>query len=711
MVLVLEQKNNRATAGAKSRREDPERRRPLDQVRNIGIIAHIDAGKTTTSERILFYAGVVHKMGEVHDGTTVMDWMTQEKERGITITSAATTCYWREHQVNLIDTPGHVDFTAEVERSLRVLDGAVVVFCGVGGVEPQSETVWRQADRYHVPRIAFVNKMDRMGANFSVVVGEIRDRLGSRAVPIQIPMGSEDRFAGVIDLVQMVALEFDSDTQGNKIITRKIPEDLAEAAERARAELVESVADRDEETLQAYLAGPDVNPEVLKQGIRRATLAGGFVPVLCGSSLRNKGVQLILDAVVDYLPSPSDIGVIRGHDPKTNAVVEREPDDYGPLAALVFKLARDPYVGRLAYVRVYSGRLKKGQSVYNVRTRKKDRINSVVLLHADSRSEVDTLFAGEIGGLIGLKQSTTGDTLCMEHAPVELERIQFPEPVMSMAVEARSRADKEKLEEALQSLTMEDPTCRVKRDAETGQTLLQGMGELHLEILKDRMLREQGVDIVTGAPMVSYYETVRKCGTAEFTFNREISGRRHFAKVGIEVEPRERSAGNEIVFSVREDSLPAEFRPHVEQGLMDGILTGVLGGFCVTDIKVNVISCECDVELSSDVAFRTAAVMAFREAVNSASPDFLEPIMSVEVTVPSTHMGEALNDLGARRGKVKAIEARGTLQVLRALVPLAALFGYATAIRSLTSGTATYTMEPAKFDLVPAAVRGDLLKR
>ena len=711
METVLEQKMTEGPSGAVPRREAPDRTRPLSSVRNIGIIAHIDAGKTTTSERILFYAGRVHRMGEVHEGTATMDWMPQEKERGITITSAATTCFWRDHQINLIDTPGHVDFTVEVERSLRVLDGAVVVFCGVGGVQPQSETVWHQADRYHVPRVAFINKMDRTGANFSAVVNEMRVKLGAVAVPIQIPWGSEERFRGVIDLVTMDAIAFDETTQGATVTRLPIPAEEALEAEKARALLVEALAERDERVLEAYLESPDVPADVLKAGLRRATMARSLTPVICGSSLRNKGVQSLLDAVVDFLPSPLDVPAIQGVHPKTHELQTREADDFAPQSALVFKLMNDPYMGRLAFVRVYSGQIKKGQNLYNARTRKRERVMKLVQLHADDRQEVDTLHAGEIGAVVGLKLATTGDTLCAENLPVELERIRFPEPVISMAIEPKSQVDRDKLSDALAAMAAEDPTCVVSVDPDTGQTLLSGMGELHLEILKDRMFREFRVQANAGRPTVAYRETIRETARGEHRFERDIAGQRQFGEVELEVSPAERGAGNRVEFDVSATRIPTEFRAFVEEGIRDALVTGILANYSLTDVKVRVVGGSCHDQDSTEVAFRTAGVMALRVAVKAAKPAMLEPIMSLEITLPADHLGDVLNDISARRGQVRDMAAREAVQIIHARVPLAELFGYSTAIRSLTRGRASYTMEPACFDVVPEAIQQQLLER
>jgi elongation factor G len=711
MELVLEQNRKGDKSGELRQREAPDRTRPLSDVRNIGVIAHIDAGKTTTSERILFYAGRVHRMGEVHEGTATMDFMPQEKERGITITSAATTCFWRDQQINIIDTPGHVDFTVEVERSLRVLDGAVVVFCGVGGVQPQSETVWHQADRYRVPRIAFVNKMDRMGADFWSVVGQMRSKLGAVPVPIQIPWGREENFGGVIDLVAMEALSFDESTLGVKVVSGPIPVELGAEAEKARAEAIELLAERDEGVLAAYLENADVPADVMRAGLRRATVAQAITPVLCGASLRNKGVQQLLDAVVDFLPSPLDVPPIQGEHLKTREAVTREADDFAPLSALVFKLVNDPYMGRMAFTRVYSGQLKKGQNVFNSRTRKRERVMKLVFLHADDRTEVDVIHAGEIGAVVGLKHVTTGDTLCAENMPVELERIRFPEPVISMAIEPKSQADREKLNEALEALSAEDPTCVVSVDKDTGQTLLSGMGELHLEILKDRMFREYRVQANAGRPMVAYRETILGRGRGEHRFERDIGGQRQFAEVTLEVEASSRGSGNSIDFEVPAGRLPSEFRPAVEEGLQDGFMTGVLINCALTDVKVRVVGSTFHEQESTDVAFRTAAVMAFRAAVKAARPAILEPIMTLEIIVPSEHLGDVLNDVNSRRGHVQDMVSKDTVQVVHARVPLAELFGYATAIRSLTKGRASYTMEPACFDVVPETIQQQLLER
>ncbi|MGQ9660978.1 MAG: elongation factor G [Kiritimatiellia bacterium] len=711
MVETLTATQKRKPDDAGGIHEAPGRLRPLRLVRNVGIIAHIDAGKTTTTERMLFYAGRVHRMGEVDEGTATMDWMEQEKERGITITSAATTCFWRDHQVNIIDTPGHVDFTAEVERSLRVLDGAIGVFCGVSGVQSQSETVWRQAERYGVPRVAYVNKMDRVGADFERAIAEMKTRLGAKAVALQLPWGKEEGFRGVIDLVSLAALSYDADPLGNIVRCSAVPSELSPLAEKARLQLVEQVAEVDDEVAEAFLRSPDVSADVLRAGIRRATLRNLLTPVLCGSSLKNKGVQQLLDAVVDYLPSPLDIAQIEGRHPRSGETLTRGPDDAASLSALVFKLARDAYMGKLAFVRVYSGQIRKGHNVYNVRTRRRERVTRLVRMHADNREDIEALYSGEIGAIVGPKDVATGDTICAEHAPIELERIRFPEPVMFIAVEPRSRADRDKLHQALEILAAEDPTCAVRTDPETGQTIMGGMGELHLEILVDRMRREFNVLVNTGKPMVAYHETVAGIGRGEYAFDRELGGRRQVGQVALEVESLPRSAGVEIRFDLPESVLPQVFRKSVEDGVRDGLLTGVLARYPITDVRVKVVSAGFDPENSTDVAFRTAAIMALRQAVMSAGPELLEPIMRIEIVTPGQYVGDVLGDLNGRRGKVLRIAARGDSQIVEAAVPLAELFGYSTTIRSLTKGRASYTMEPRQFDIVPKGIRETLLSR
>ncbi len=686
----------------------------LTNVRNIGIVAHIDAGKTTTTERILFYTGKIHKHGDVHDGNTTTDFMVQERERGITIQSAAISCEWRGCAVNIIDTPGHVDFTMEVERSLRVLDGAVCVFCAVGGVQPQSETVWRQADRYNVPRLAFVNKMDRMGADFQRVVGELRDKLKANACPVELPIGREESFSGVVDLITMKSIVYDEASEGKKFTVGEIPADMKDDAELARAELVEKVADLDEDVMEAYLEKGDLTADELVPAIRRVTVAGRFVPVLCGTSLRDKGVQPLLDAVVAYLPSPADRPPVAATDLKSGETVTRRQDDAELLTSLVFKIATDPYVGRLFFVRVYGGVLKKGANAYNPRTKKRERIMKIVRLFADDQIEVDELRAGDIGAVVGLKECTTGDTLCAEMKPCYLERITAPQPVMFLAIEPKSSADKDKLVDSMKSLAAEDPTCQFREDEETGQTILSGMGELHLEILVDRLKREFKCAANVGKPMVSYQETVTRPSRKEFTFDRELGGKRHAVTLTIEVRPLERGKGRKVGLSREFHALVPDkhLAECVEQGLADGIATGVLARYPMTDVEVECVSAVIvDPEVSDEVAFRSAAMMGFREAAEAAAPEFLEPIMKLEITTPPESVGEVLGDLNGRRGTVLDMAQRGDMQVVHARVPLAKLFGYATTIRSLTKGRASYSMEPDMFELAPKNVREEILSR
>ena len=684
----------------------------LSNVRNIGIVAHIDAGKTTTTERILFYTGKIHKHGDVHDGNTTTDFMVQERERGITIQSAAISCEWNGHAINIIDTPGHVDFTMEVERSLRVLDGAVCVFCAVGGVQPQSETVWRQADRYAVPRVAFVNKMDRMGANFMRVVEELRDKLKVNAVPIELPIGKEESFAGVIDLLDMKGIIYDEKTDGKNFTVGEIPADLKDDAELARAELCERVADLDEGVMEAYLENGDLTSDELKGAIRRLVVSNKIVPVLCGTSLRDKGVQPLLDAVTRYLPSPLDRPPVTATDLKSGEPVTREQRDNELLTSLVFKIATDPFVGRLFFVRVYGGVLKKGANVYNPRTKKRERVMKIVRLFADDQIEVDQLTAGDIGALVGLKESTTGDTLCAEMKPCYLERITAPQPVMFLAIEPKSGSDKDKLVDSMKALAAEDPTCQFRENEETGQTILSGMGELHLEILVDRLKREFKVAANVGKPMVSYAETVQKNASLPFTFDRELGGKRHAVTLTVDIKPLERGAGRKVSLARDvKNALPdARLAETLEQGLLDGIMTGVLARYPMTDIEASVSAIEIvDPEISDEIALRGAAVMGFREAALAADPEFLEPIMKLEITTPPESVGEVLGDLNMRRGTVLDMTQRDDMQVVHARVPMAQMFGYATAIRSLTKGRASYSMEPSDFALVSKSVREHLL--
>ena len=681
----------------------------LADIRNIGVVAHIDAGKTTTTERILFYSGKVHKMGEVHDGTAVMDWMAQEQERGITITSADTTCFWKGRQINVIDTPGHVDFTAEVERSLRVLDGAVGVFCAVGGVQPQSETVWRQADRYGVPRIAFVNKMDRTGARFPRVVEEMRAKLHANAIPVQLPIGAEDAFEGVIDLVAMRALRFEGEL-GSEVVASDIPAALAAEAAAARERLLEGVAETSEALLNEYLENGDLPADRLKAGLRAATVSGQVVPVLCGSSFHNQGIQPLLDAIVDYLPSPLDVPPIRGTHPKTGDALERKPDDDGPLCSMAFKVATDPFVGRVVYVRVYSGVLRKGANVWNPRTARRERVMRLLRLHANQRTDTDALYSGEIGAIAGIKGVGSGDTLCAEQKPVVLERITFPEPVISMAIEPKTQADKEKMQAALADLAEEDPTFRVGVNPETGQTIMQGMGELHLEILRDRMLREFRVQANAGKPMVAYKETATAAARAESEFDRMLGDKHHYARVALSVAPAPRGTGNTVTIHLSNETIPRDYHPFIEEGIRDGLSTGVLSNYPLVDVAVTVDGGAFHPTDSTDIAFRTAASMAVREAVGKAAPALLEPLMQLEITTPEEHLGDVLADLNTRRGQVSDMTARDSLRLIQATVPLAGLFGYATTLRSLSKGRASYSMEPSRFEIVPPSIAKPILE-
>lgn len=686
----------------------------LSNLRNIGIVAHIDAGKTTTTERILFYTGKIHKHGDVHDGNTTTDFMVQERERGITIQSAAISCEWKGKSINIIDTPGHVDFTMEVERSLRVLDGAVCVFCAVGGVQPQSETVWRQADRYNVPRLAFVNKMDRMGADFQRVVDELRNKLKANAVPIELPIGREENFKGVVDLLSMKGIVYDEASEGKNFTVGEIPAELKDDADLARAELVEKVADLDEGVMEAFLEKGDLTNDELIPAIRRLVIAGKMVPVLCGTSLRDKGVQPLLDAICEFLPSPADRPPVSATDLKTGAIVERKQDASELLTALVFKISTDPYVGRLFFVRVYGGVLKKGANAYNPRTKKRERIMKIVRLFADAQQETDELKAGDIGAVVGLKECTTGDTLCSEMKPCYLERITAPQPVMFMAIEPKSSADKDKLVSSMQALAAEDPTCQFREDEETGQTILSGMGELHLEILVDRLKREFKCAANTGKPMVSYVETITVPSVKSFMFDRELGGKRHAVELKIALRPLERGKGKNIILSreLRNTIPDKHLLECVEQGISDGIATGVLARYPMTDIEAECVSATIvDPEVSDEVAFRSAAMMGFREAAEAAAPEFLEPIMKLEITTPPESVGEILGDLNARRGTVLDMDMRSDMQIVHARVPLAKLFGYSTAIRSLTKGRASYSMEPDAFELAPKAVREEILSR
>ena len=679
----------------------------VEKTRNIGIMAHIDAGKTTTTERILFYTGKVHKIGETHEGGATMDWMAQERERGITITSAATTCHWKGHRINIIDTPGHVDFTVEVERSLRVLDGAVAVFCSVGGVEPQSETVWRQADRYHVPRIAYVNKMDRVGANFQRVMDMMVERLGANPVAVQWPIGAEDTFRGIVDLVEMKA-HFYIDDIGNFEVG-EIPEELRDEVELARQLLVEKVAETDDELTIKYLEGEEITPEELKAALRRACIAVELIPVLCGSSFKNKGVQPLLDAVVEYLPSPADLPPVEGSNPATGAEEHRALRDDEPFAGLAFKIMADPYVGKLAFFRVYSGTLRAGSYVLNVSTGRRERVGRILLMHANHREDVDQVFSGDIAAIVGPKDISTGDTLADEKHPILLEALEFPEPVINLAVEPKSKADQDKLGYALQRLAEEDPTFRVYTDQETGQTIIAGMGELHLEIIVDRLLREFKVEANIGKPQVAYRETITKAVKAEGKFVRQTGGRGQYGHVVLEVEPNERGAGfvfeNKIVGGV----VPREYIAPVEAGIKEAMLTGVVAGFPVVDVKVALVDGSYHEVDSSELAFKIAGSIGFKEACRQAAPVILEPVMKLEVVTPDDFLGDVMGDINARRGKIEGMEQRGNTQIVRGYVPLAEMFGYATALRSMTQGRAQHTMTFAYYEQLPPALAEEII--
>jgi elongation factor G len=678
-----------------------DKKTPLERVRNIGIIAHIDAGKTTTTERILFYTQKIHRMGEVHDGAATMDWMEQERERGITITAAATTCFWRDYQINIIDTPGHIDFTAEVQRSLRVLDGGVVVFDAVAGVEPQSETVWRQADRFSVPRICFVNKMDRVGADFGRTIQMIIDRLHARPVAIQMPMGAEDAFVGIIDLIEMAAITY-TDDLGAKSEATEIPEIYQEEATRRHRELIECVAESDDALTEKFIEEEEITPAELQAALRRATIRGELVPVLCGTALRNKGVQPMLDAVVDYLPSPLDVPAIVGHSPRTGDPVECPPDPRAPFAALAFKIVTDPYVGRLAYIRVYSGTVHAGAGTFNATKGKKERVGRLLQMHANHREDIELLSAGDIGAVLGFKETFTGDTLSDPSRQVVLEAIRFPEPVISVAIEPKTKADQDKMAEALKKLAEEDPTFRVRTDENSGQTLISGMGELHLEVLVDRMMREFRVMAKVGRPQVAYRETITRSARAQGRFVRQTGGRGQYGDVVLEVEPLPKGTGFQIEDKIVGGAIPREYIPAVEQGIRSAMETGVLAGYPMVDFKATMIDGSYHEVDSSDLAFKIAGSMALKEAVQKAAPVLLEPVMKVEVVAPEEFIGDIVGNLAARRGDIQGMEPRsGGVQAIRALVPLAEMFNYATDLRSMTQGRGTFTMEFDHYAQVP----------
>lgn len=673
----------------------------LTHTRNIGIMAHIDAGKTTTTERILYYTGVTYKIGEVHEGTAVMDWMPQEQERGITITAAATSCEWKGHKINIIDTPGHVDFTIEVERSLRVLDGAIAVFDASAGVEPQSETVWRQADKYKVPRIAFMNKMDKLGADFDMAVESMIEKLGANPVPVQIPIGREDTFRGPIDLVEMKAYYFDDETLGAKFVEDEIPQEYLELAKKYRDKMLEALCDIDDNIMEKYLSGEPISADEIRSALRKGTVELKITPVLCGSAFKNKGVQMLLDAIVFYLPSPLDIPPVKGINPLDGSEIERKPDINEPLTALAFKIMADPYMGSLTYVRVYSGVLSSGSYIYNSTRNLKERVARIFRMHANHREEIKEICAGDIAAVVGLKNTLTGDTICDESAPVVLEAIEFPEPVISVAIEPKTKADQEKLSLALQKISQEDPSFRVSYNEETGQTIISGMGELHLEIIVDRLTREFRVGANVGKPQVAYKETIKVPAKAEGKFIRQTGGRGQYGHVWIEIDPIERGKGFEFVNKIVGGTIPKEFIPAVEKGIVEAMEGGVLAGYPVVDVRVTLFDGSYHEVDSSELAFKIAASMAFKDACKKGDIVLLEPIMDVEVVTPEEYMGEVIGDLNSRRGRIQSMEKRGKAQVIRAMVPLAEMFGYATDLRSKTQGRGTYTMQFSHYDEVP----------
>ena len=704
----------------------PARQYSLERTRNIGIAAHIDAGKTTTTERILFYTGLIHKIGDVDDGNTVTDWMEQEKERGITITSAAVTCFWTQkkddglyksrealaHRVNIIDTPGHVDFTAEVERSMRVLDGAVAVFCGVAGVQPQSETVWRQATKYNVPRIAFVNKMDRTGANFANALNDMRKKLGAYAFPVQLPIGAEDKFAGIIDVVNQKAVvwgEGDLTTEGLKYEVQDIPANYKDQAEEALLELIEAVSNKDDLIAELVLESKPIEPAVLKEAIRRLTCKIEMIPVLCGSAFKKKGVQTLIDAVIDYLPSPLDIPAATGHVPEEEARIEVPPNDNSLFCSLAFKLWTDPFAGKLVFFRVYTGQLKKGDTIYNPRTRRRERVSRLMVIQGSERKDVESVYSGDIAALVGLRNITTGDTLCNESYDIMLEPPTFPEPVISMAIEPRTKADRDKMSEGLQRLAEEDPTFRCFTNEETGQLIIAGMGELHLEIIRDRLKREFRVEADAGAPMIAYRETITKAAEGEGKFIRQSGGKGQYGHAIVDVEPNEKGKGVEIENNVVGGTIPREFIPAIKSGIEEAIKSGVYAGFQVIDIKVSIKDGSFHEVDSNELAFRMAGIFALKNAFEKAGPILLEPIMKVEVTMPDEYQGDILGDVNRRRGMIQGVDAKNGQTVLNAQVPLAEMFGYATAIRSLSKGRASYSMEPAAFEQVPNSVLSTIM--
>ena len=681
---------------------------PLESTRNIGIMAHIDAGKTTTTERILFYTGKTHKLGEVHDGAATMDWMEQEQERGITITSAATTCYWKENRINIIDTPGHVDFTVEVERSLRVLDGAVTVLCAKGGVEPQSETVWRQADKYQVPRMAYVNKMDITGADFYRVVKMIKDRLKANPVPIQLPVGKEDTFRGIVDLINMEA-DIYYDDLGKDIRVEPIPEDMKELAEEYRQQMIESIAETDEALFEKYCAGEDISENELKKALRKATIANTIVPVVCGTSYRNKGVQKLLDAIIDYMPAPTDVPHIKGINPDTDEEEERPSSDDAPFAALAFKIMTDPYVGKLCFFRVYSGSIGAGETALNTEKGQRERFGRILQMHANERKDIDRVYAGDIAAIVGTKNTTTGDTLCDEKFPIILESMEFPEPVIKVAIEPKTKSGQEKMGIALAKLAEEDPTFRAYTDEETGQTIIAGMGELHLEIIVDRLLREFKVEANVGKPQVSYKETITKSADEDCKYARQSGGKGQYGHVKITIEPNEPGKGYEFINKVVGGAIPKEYIPAVDAGIQGAMQAGVLAGYNVVDVKVTLYDGSYHEVDSSEMAFKIAGSMAFKNAMRKANPILTEPIMKVVVITPDDYMGDVMGDINSRRGQIQSMEPIAGAQQITAMIPLSNMFGYATDLRSKTQGRGQYSMEPSHFAEVPKNIAADII--
>ena len=683
---------------------------PLERTRNIGIMAHIDAGKTTTTERILYFTGVTYKMGEVHDGTAVMDWMVQEQERGITITSAATSCKWKNHAINIIDTPGHVDFTIEVERSLRVLDGAVAVFCSVGGVEPQSETVWRQAQKYHVPCMAFVNKMDRVGADFFGTVEQMKEHLNTNAVPIQVPIGAEDQFKGLIDLIEQKAYIWHEDLKDNMYTEEDIPDDLKDICDEKRESLIEAAAEFDDELMNRYIEGEEISNDMLIKAVKKGTLTSELVPVTCGSAFKNKGVRLLIDAVINYMPSPLETKQITGINSKGESET-RPADDTAPLAGLAFKIVTDPYVGKLTFFRVYSGCLKKGQHVYNSSVHKRERIGRIVQMHANDRQDVDILRSGDIGAIVGLKYTKNGHTLCDEAKQILLESMSIPEPVISLAIEPKSKAERDKLHDSLRRLAEEDPTFRISTNEDTGQTIIAGMGELHLEIIKDRLIREFKVDANVGRPQVAYREAITKPAEVRSKFVRQSGGHGQYADIKVKFEPLKQGEGIVFENKIKGGVVPQEYIPAVEKGIREASTSGVLAGYPMLDFKATLFDGSYHEVDSSELAFKMAGSFALKDAAKKASPVLMEPVMKVEVTMPESFLGDVIGDLNSRRGQIREIVPRGNLQIVKAFAPLAEMFGYATAIRTITSGRGSYSMEPDHFETVPKSVQEKILEQ